>query len=247
MFFKPLLNKVPNASDFGALSIMIGDSIVIDAGTILTTMTRQEQLALTDIFITHVHLDHIKDLGFLADSIYSDYKRTISVHGSSQTVKAIREHVFNGKIWADFTKIPDQNEPVLAFKELDPKKTISVGAYTIRAIPVNHIPGTSGYVVSGAEGNLVVTGDTGPTEEIWEYSNGLNGEKTIYIETSFPNRLQKVADTTGHLTPETLKGELDKIKGDASINICHVKPPYYDEIIKEIKQIGDDRLKVLKQ
>jgi cAMP phosphodiesterase len=245
MFFKPLLNRELKLGDFGALSIKVGEKILIDAGTVIATLKREELAKITDIFITHAHLDHVKDLGFIGESLYSIFDHTINVWGTAQVIKIIKENIFNGKVWADFTKLPDENKPILTFREMMPEKHITIDKYKVLPVEVNHCPGAVGLVIGSDEGNVVITGDTGPTDAIWKEVNRLEGDITIYIETSFPDRLADVAKMTGHMTPSDLKNELDKIKKDAVIYICHVKIPYYDEVVAQIMRIGDKRLRIL--
>ncbi len=246
MFFKPLLNKNAAFGDFGALSIIIGKTVLIDAGSVIATLPREELMDITDIFITHAHLDHIKDLGFIGESLYGVYKHTVNVWGTAKTLEIIQNDVFNGRVWADFTKLPNQEKPILSFNQLEIHNEYKIGNYMIKPVPVNHCPGAVGLIISVKGENVIITGDTGPTDEIWRQVNELKGNITIYIETSFPNRMLDVARQTGHMTPGDLKGELDKIsKKDAIIYICHIKIPYYKEVTSEITQIKDPRIRLL--
>jgi cAMP phosphodiesterase len=67
------------------------------------------------------------------------------------------------------------------------------------------------------------------------------------IETSFPNRLQDIADVSGHLTPKTLARELDKLAmRSPRILITHLKPEFRDEVIKELRNFKGHRLRILR-
>ena len=248
MFFKPLINDKSGFTDFGALTVLVDDYILLDAGTIISGIKVQDQSKIREIFVTHAHLDHIKDLGFLADNVYDSYSKPIRVWSSKTTLGLIKDHVFNSKIWANFTAIPDRRNPVMTFNELNPAKEYEIGDYKVMGIHVNHAQDSMGFIVSCSKGHVVLTGDSGPTDEIWKRLNSLKGPATVFIETSFPNRFAEVAKTTGHLTPNDLKVELKKItKDDTRIFVCHIKRPYYSEIIEEIGKIEDKRLKVLLQ
>jgi len=246
MFFKPLLNKNDCLPDGGALTIRIGENIILDAGSFVSMVPKSEQQKITDIFLTHAHLDHCKDLGFLAENVFNVYEQTINVRGTKKTIQNIQNHIFNNEIWPDFTKLPEGKNPIMRFVEFKEGEDIKVGEFTIKPVSVNHVEGAVGFVASGPDGHVAVTGDTASTEEIWNVVNELKGETTVFIETSFPEKLVDVAEQALHLTPERLKTELKKIKrADVSILIYHIKMSYYSEIVKEIELIGDRRVKIL--
>ena len=67
------------------------------------------------------------------------------------------------------------------------------------------------------------------------------------IETSFPNRLQDVADVSRHLTPQTLAKELEKLPMKTpQILITHLKPEFRREVIRELRKLKGHRLRVLR-
>ena len=246
MFFEPLTKKSPCLADGGALTIRIGESILIDIGSFISNTPKEEHKKITDIFLTHAHLDHIKDLAFFAEGIFSVFQDTINVWGTKETVKSIRKHIFNGEIWPDFIEIVVNGRPILQFKELEPKGEYRVKDFKIIPIPVNHTQGAVGFLVSNNNQHVVVTGDTGPTDEIWEFVNMLKGDTTVFVETSFPDRLFDVANKSMHLTPSNLGSELKKIKrSDVKIFVYHIKHQYYDEIVSEIGRLNDPRIAIL--
>ena len=57
----------------------------------------------------------------------------------------------------------------------------------------------------------------------------------MFVETSFPGRLELLAQQTGHLTPGMLIKELDKLdKPEVPVKIFHMKPQYLEEIGAEL-------------
>ncbi len=46
--------------DFRPPAFLIDDSLLLDAGTIGSVLTEDEQWSIRNIFITHAHLDHIR-------------------------------------------------------------------------------------------------------------------------------------------------------------------------------------------
>jgi cAMP phosphodiesterase len=72
--------------------------------------------------------------------------------------------------------------------------------------------------------------------------------KCLIVETSLPNRLEKMALATGHLTPYLLEKEIAKMPNPLSrIYVMHLKPQYLSEIEVEIKALEHDSVDFLKE
>jgi ribonuclease BN (tRNA processing enzyme) len=230
--------------DFRPPAFLIDGQLLLDAGTIGSVLSEEEQWKIRDIFITHSHLDHIRSVPALADNIImKNLKHTVTVHSSSAVISALRDHMFNGIIWPDFTKLPSEENPVISYVTIEPFKEYSVKNYSIEAIPVNHTVPAVGFRVTSGGKTLVYTGDTGPTEDIWKYCSGVDA---LIVEVSFPNNMESLALITKHLTSSMLLDELAKIDTlPKKILITHPKPQYYDIIRSEIECLGVDGIELL--
>jgi cAMP phosphodiesterase len=70
--------------------------------------------------------------------------------------------------------------------------------------------------------------------------------KIAFIETSFPDRFEWLAQISGHLTPALLKVELEKFgERDVPIKIFHMKPQFLEELQTELAALHDPRIQVL--
>jgi cAMP phosphodiesterase len=59
--------------------------------------------------------------------------------------------------------------------------------------------------------------------------------KALLLETSFPNRLQSLADLSGHLTPATMAAELAKFRRNGtSVLLYHLKPAFVAQLREEL-------------
>ena len=60
--------------------------------------------------------------------------------------------------------------------------------------------------------------------------------KGMFVELSFPNHMQALADVAGHYTPQTLNAELDKINGREGIPlyVYHLKPSFFEQTRDEV-------------
>ncbi len=231
--------------DFNPPAFLLDDQLLLDAGTIGSVLSEEEQLKIHTIFITHSHLDHIRSIPALADNIIiKNQLHTVSVQSTADVISALRNHLFNNVIWPDFSRIPSVENPVIKFTTINPYQACIVNDYTITAIPVNHTVPTVGYLVESGGSTLVYTGDTGPTEEIWTYCSGVDA---LIVEVSFPDSMKELAQLTKHLTASMLIEELAKIEVlPKRILITHPKPQYYDIIHREVEGLAISGIELLR-
>lgn len=231
--------------DFRPPAFLLDDQLLLDAGTIGSVLTDDEQWKIHTIFITHSHLDHIRSIPALADNIIiTNQLHTVSVQSIGEVITALQNHLFNNVIWPDFTRIPSPENPVIKFTAITPYQEYTVRDYSITAIPVNHTVPSVGYLVKSGGRTLVYTGDTGPTEEIWTYCSGADA---LIVEVSFPDSMKTLAQLTKHLTASMLVKELARIDVlPKRILITHPKPQYYDLIHKEIEELAIDGVELLR-
>src|ERR1700687_1538623 len=98
-------------------SMLVDEDILIDAGTGGGDLAL-DRLARTDpTFVSHSHLDHVASIPFLVDTVCWMRGAPIVVYGIKETLDILRAHLFNWKIWPDFTQIPRAAHPFMAFRE----------------------------------------------------------------------------------------------------------------------------------
>src|SRR5208283_586430 len=228
---------------------LLDRKILFDAGTLTNVLDGKAQSKITDIFITHAHLDHIRDISFLADNIIVEKrKQRVNIISIPSVIKTIREHLLNNSLWPDFSMIPDYENAVLRYSTLKEGRPSEVSGYSICAYKVNHSVPAVGYLVEdGNNKRFFYTGDTGPTDATWE-KIGDRKLNCLIIEVSFPNRMSEMAAITGHLTARLLKEEIQKIKQMPDrIYITHLKPQHLKVIKTELAKLSMKNLKMLKE
>ena len=129
---------------------------------------------------------------------------------------------------------------MLGFRELPEEGESRVGELWVTPVLVEHTVPTTGFVIHDGETGFVFSGDTGPTKRIWQIAREMRGLKALIVETAFPNRLSMLAKASGHLTPEMLRQEIDKMPPDLPIWIYHIKPQLYQETAEELAKIDPD-------
>jgi len=225
---------------------LVDRSLAIDAGALTATLSLDDLLDIDDIVLTHAHLDHVKDVPLLADLLIGRRRKPVVVHASTDCARTLRGSIFNDRLWPDFTRLPDARRPVLTIKAFDPRRRFKVGRYTLRPVPVAHPVESVGFVLSGGAGAIAISGDTGPTTAFWGAVNAAENLRALLVETSFPTRLQGLADISGHLTPATLAIELSKLERNGfPIYLYHLKPAFAAELRRELASMKLQHVRVL--
>jgi cAMP phosphodiesterase len=157
----------------------------------------------------------------------------------------MRAHLLNGLLWPDFTQLPSPEDAVLKLHSIEPGECFDVNGYKVCAYAVEHTVPAVGYVIENAMGRrLLYTGDTGPTQAIWEPTGA--PIHCAIIEVSLPNEMQEMALKTGHLTTMLLKDEIAKMHHVPDrIYITHPKPQFIEVIKQEILALGMDNISML--
>jgi len=228
---------------------LVDGKILFDAGTLTNVLDEKNQLKVTDIFITHAHMDHIREIPFLADNrIIGGWKQEVNIFSIPPVIRDIKNNLLNSKLWPDMTVLPDARHAVVTLKTVQAGRSYRIGEYSITPYKVNHSVPAVGYLVEDKrKRRFFYTGDTGPTETTWR-KLGKPQIHCLIIEVSFPNRMEEIAVTTGHLTPRLLEKELSKIEAmPERIFITHLKPQFYRTIKTEIRKLRVGNITLLKE
>lgn len=229
-------------------AFLVDGKILLDAGTIAVSLNIREEHSLRWILLTHAHLDHIKGIPFLLDNLVTrSTGNTITVLSGKDVLDDLKKNIFNGRIWPDFSKIPTPAHPVLKYKAITRTRSVQIDGYKVTMEKVHHTVPAYGYVVEKpGKKSIAYTGDTGPTHRFWDRMAARKA-KHLIMETSFPNRLEKLALASGHLTPSLMEKEIAKmVPTPEKIFIMHMKPQYLREIETEIRALGRDNIEFLK-
>lgn len=233
------------------VTFLINEKYLLDAGTIVKELNVTRQKNIESICITHCHLDHIKDLCFLADNLIltGNPNGTIKVYGIDPVLKMLKKYVMNNKIWPDFFEIKgEKGDNILKLVPINIGEKTKFGkGLNIEAVVTCHSCDSSGFIIDDGKKSIVYTGDTGPCPELWKRLSKIKNLKAVFIEISFPNYMNELATITGHLTAELFSKEISNLKNKDKINfyIFHIKPHFLKEIKKEIKGLKMDNVYIL--
>jgi 3',5'-cyclic-nucleotide phosphodiesterase len=229
-------------------AFVLDDVLAIDAGSLTSGMDLAAQARLEAVVVSHAHLDHIRDLATIADNRCQMREKTLVVAGTRATLETLRRHFFNNLLWPDFAQIGTGGDgpPTIAYQEIVPEVPIVLAGKTVRAVLVDHTIEAASFIVGGPDGAVAYSGDTGPTNRMWEVLNAEPNLKALLMEVSFPNREQHLATVSGHHTPRTLALDLQKYKAPADLAtlLYHIKPIFQSEVERECAALPGLNLEV---
>lgn len=217
-------------------SLLVNEAVAVDAGNLLNPLGRDAR-KIDHIFLTHCHMDHLIDLPFLIDAFFAERTRPLNVYGLPHTLQMIKQHILNGDIWPDFNEINLLNgkDKSMRLYEITPGTTYTIGEVALTPFETNHTVPSVGYVIEKEGSKLMFTSDTYTCPKVWEILNADTAIKTLIIETSFPSRMDQLAEMSRHLTPKLLNEELANLKrSDVAIYINHFKPDFMEALKKEL-------------
>jgi len=217
-------------------SFLLDHDVLIDAGTGVGELSLAELSVIDHVFVTHSHLDHIACIPMMVDSVWNMRERPITVYSTAETLELLKQHVFNWKIWPDFTEIPDVKQPSLRYQAIELGETVKLNGRGVTAIPANHVVPAVGYHLDSGLASLVFTGDTTVSDELWNVVNKIENLRYLIIESAFPDKEKELSVVSKHLCPSLLVEELDKLKCDAEVYITHIKPGEMDLTMREIEK-----------
>ena len=213
-------------------SLRVDDDILIDAGTGVGDLTLDELVRIDHVFVTHSHLDHIACLPLMADSVGDLRDKPVVIHAIPEVIQILHDHIFNWKVWPDFTKIP-VGQPFLRYEPLAVGQAVELGGRRITALPVDHTVPAVAYRVDSGAASLVFSGDTGPCDAFWEAVNAIDNLRHLIVECAFPDNEMRLAEVSKHFCPAMLAAELGKLQRPCALYITHLKPALSDETMAE--------------
>ena len=232
------------AKDCRTTSFLLGEHILVDAGTGVGQLTLGEMQRVEHVFLTHSHLDHIAALPLLLDAVGARRSQPLQVHALPATLAALRSHIFNDVIWPDFTRIPTPQAPFVQLSALGVGDVLVCAGTTVEVLPARHTVPAVGYAARGTAGWWVYSGDTqGNEPAFWRRVNALHqdggGVAALFMETAFSNAEAELARKSQHLSPATLARELGALPAGKAppVYITHTKPQEGSLIMREVQAL----------
>mgnify|MGYP001566098123 CR=1 FL=1 len=160
-----------------------GDCLVVDAGTGLRALgqklAREQGGAARryDIVLSHVHWDHIQGLPFFEPAY---------IPGTQVAMYALRtaadelQQVIGGITRSEFFPMPLAMVPAqFAFHEVTPGQRLTIGAFEVLPIALNHPFGAVGYRVFADGTSVAYVSDTAPFDAVLHKQHFLSGPEVL--------------------------------------------------------------------
>jgi ribonuclease BN (tRNA processing enzyme) len=186
------------------LLALSGRRLVIDCGLGVSRGLVETGMSLKEldlIFITHLHSDHVLELGPLIHTAWTTgLDHPVRVYGPAGT----------SAVWAGFlaslaydieTRIADEGRPDLASLvtviEYGPGEIFRDGDLVVEALRVDHPPVTECFAlkVSGADKTIVFSADTAPFPPLADFAR--NADVLVH-EAMLPEGLDSIVRRTGN-------------------------------------------------
>lgn len=215
-------------------SLLLDHDVLIDAGTGVGDLEIEQLAKIDHVFVTHSHMDHVTSIPFLVDTAGGLRDRPLTVHALPETIADLKQHLFNWKLWPDFTEIPSVTRPALQFSPVSVSRGVTISGRTVTPLPASHVVPAVGYALNSGKGSLVFTGDTCGSDDLWRVVNNIGNLRYLIIETAFPDSERELAIRARHLCPSLLVEQLAMLTQHAEVFITHLKPGEGEKIMREI-------------
>ena len=220
------------------VSYLLNDRVAIDAGSLGFGLPLRVQKRVTDLFLSHCHLDHVASLPIYLDNVYEYGPHCVTIHGGDQTLAVLQQDILNDRVWPDFVSLSTPSSPFLKLDHIAAFQPVDVAGLRITPLPLVHVVPTFGFLIEDQTSAVAIISDTHHGSGVWAHLAKVPNLKAVFLECSFPNQLDWLADKALHLIPRTFATEARQLPSSVRVIVIHIKPAWYDPIVAEIQALG---------
>ncbi len=242
----PAIMRDKGAPSHFLTTYLINDFLAVDAGSLgfLDDLTLQE--GIQHVFLSHTHLDHLASLPIFLENVIEEVggREPVTIYGPAPVLECLQKDLFNDRLWPDFIGLSRKGTPFLQLAALQPGTPLTRAGLRITPVLVNHVVPTCGFIVEDDAAAVVIAGDTGPTQEIWDRANALPHLKAVFLEATFPQAMSRLAEVARHLTPATFALEVAKLHRPVPVIAVHLKARFQAQLIAELTALSLANLQI---
>ena len=222
----------PNASRHTACYFLPEIGLAMDAGTGFYRIGDYLRTNRLDIFLSHVHLDHVVGLSYLSDILAAKPLREVCVYGEPEKLVALEHHLFSELLFPE--------KPNCRFVPI-PEIILLPNGGRLRWCPLRHRGGSIGFRAEWNGHSMAYITDTVAADNA-PYLELIQGVNLLIHECYFPDSYQDQAIRTGHSVP-TAVAKIAKAAGVERCVLVHVNPQMRDEDLYQNDALGVERAK----
>lgn len=180
----------PNDSRHTACYMIPELGLVFDAGTGAYRIRQHLTTESLDIYLSHVHLDHVMGITFLFDILYDRGVERARIHAPSNKIRAMQEHLFANDLFPVL--------PPIEWCELSIGESLSIGQNgQMTTFPLEHPGGSVGYRIDWPDYSLAYVTDTTAQPDS-AYLKHIQGVDLLLHECYFRDDYEEFALRSGH-------------------------------------------------
>jgi ribonuclease Z len=233
----------PNPARRGPATLVTlgSERLLVDAGSGVAVQLQRAGMRVLDlrrVFLTHLHSDHVIDLGHLVLTRWIvGVNAPLEVCGPRGT----REHVdrllalWEWDVQVRRAHMHEREPPRVAVTEIEEGVVHEGGGITVTAFTVEHEPvkPAFGFRLDGGGRSVVLSGDTRPCENLVRHAGSVDlliHECTEMTHThwapgcGWPTREAKVRDLAAYHTSPDEVGEVARRAGARALVLTHLMP-----------------------
>ncbi len=225
-------------------SYLINDETVIDAGSVGFFSPLDVQRRIRHVFLTHSHIDHLASLPILIDNVYQPGPDCPTVYANAHVLDCLQTDIFNDRLWPDMVRLSEQESPFVKLSETTSETPVEVAGLRVTPVSLDHLVPTFGFIIEDDSSAIAIVSDTSPTERVWEIINQTPNLKAVFLEASFPNDMDWLAERAMHLTPSLFAVEQAKLTHDVPVIAVHIKTAYDEKVKSELQALNLPRVEI---
>lgn len=230
-------------------SFLVDEAVLIDAGSGVGTLGVDAMKRIDHVLLSHSHLDHVLALPLLADVVMRHRIEhrcgPIEVYALQETLDVLQHHLFNNRLWPDFTRLPSPVAPAIRFNPISTGQTLDIRHLRVHVLPACHVVPAVGFAVWDSRRNeapvWAFSGDTGPNPQVWPVLKGLTHLHHWVIEVAFADADHQLAQVSGHHCPISLDPELEELPAQVQVHLTHLKPGEWEAVQTDLVRRGFKR------